>query len=122
MNALTEIRLGSKLFYDREHFPNGFGRSGDFTISQAYTLQHYGDTMSKLSSGELSPENEEEIRFVSVCKGQYEAMTPYEKVWLKYLEKSKPKAFHNLFSRNAPASNDDSEDLSADDSEDLLAS
>lgn len=93
----TKIRIGKKAFYDNQNFRNGIRRSGHFSISESYQLEKYGDTLHQLANGSLSPENEDEDRFVKVCKGEYSPQRPLEKLWLKYLEKTSPQKFHTLF-------------------------
>lgn len=110
--AAVNIRLGNKAFFDAKHFPRGFSRSGEFSISESYLLEKFGDTLNQLATGSLKPENEEERRFVAVCQGKYCPESSPEKLWLKYVEKTSPKKFHTLFgSRKVSSVNDIEKDL-----------
>jgi uncharacterized protein YifE (UPF0438 family) len=118
----SAIRFGAKPFNDVRNFRYGIRRSGHFSISESYELEKYGDTLYRLANGFLSPENDDEIRFVSVCKGDYPAEKRLEKLWLKYLAKSSPTKFHTLFGNrrieNNSASSENSEVAEVADLED----
>lgn len=54
----VDFRLGKRPFYDNKRFRRGFAKSGDFTLAEEDILIRFGDTMSLLESGELSPESD----------------------------------------------------------------
>jgi uncharacterized protein YifE (UPF0438 family) len=84
-------------FFDPKNYPRGFSRHGDLTIKEADLLERYGNAFKELDEGKRNPVNEEEVKFVAVCRGECEAETELEKVWLKYLKHiNKPKRFHTL--------------------------
>ncbi len=71
-------------FADRR-YPRGLARSGFFTLSEAERLERHGVAYAALTNAERAPINEEEEAFLAVVKGQREAQSPHEKVWVKYL-------------------------------------
>ena len=106
----TSIRTGIKPFSDKQRFPYGFQKSGDFSIAEAFTLATYGETLISLENGTLNPESEEETRFVRVIQGLEFAESRVEKVWMKYigLARQRRKFFtvHSSSERTS-SSNDD---------------
>ena len=64
------IRLSAKPYIDRQKFPYGFRKSGDFSITEADLLTNYGKTLLGLESGELLPESEDEKHFVEFINGK----------------------------------------------------
>lgn len=88
---MSEIafRYGKKRFYDNVKFPRGFAKSGEFTLAEEELLTLYGDTMSALESGELSPENADEKHFIKVLSQPTKAKSKLERVWLKYIQLAK---------------------------------
>lgn len=100
----TTIRKGSRPYFDDIHFPRGFSRSGEFTVSESILMNDYGHTLKSLHDGILMPENEEEKRFIEVLNGSQEAQSQVEKTWLKYLRASMPKTFMMLTGTNKSSS------------------
>jgi uncharacterized protein YifE (UPF0438 family) len=95
----TNIRLPAKQFIDRQHFPYGFRKSGDFSIAEADVLSIYGKTLADLESGQIAPDNEEEHHFIAVLKGEQQANSLFEKAWLKYIKLARNrKQFYTLHS------------------------
>ncbi len=86
MHDTINIRqLGT--FYDDEHYPRGFSKHGDFTISQAQALHDFGLTLTMLISGELEAQTSEEKHFVSVARGKKKPSSFIEKTWAAYQSK-----------------------------------
>lgn len=84
-------------FFDNKFYPRGFSRHGDFTIKEAQLLEKHGHAFNELDLGKREPVNEEERRFVAVCRGECEPATEAEKVWSKYMARIKrPRRFHTL--------------------------
>tara|TARA_Y100000296_G_scaffold82373_1_gene111380 strand:+ start:448 stop:804 length:357 start_codon:yes stop_codon:yes gene_type:complete len=93
------IRLSAKPFIDRQKFPYGFRKSGDFSITEADILTNYGKTLLGLESGALSPESEDEEHFVKFISGEVEAANNLEKAWAKYVKLARGKKhFYTLHS------------------------
>ncbi len=90
----TEIRLGSRKFYDDEHFPGGIDRSGFFTIPEANVLINYGYTLNGLFTGDITPQNSDEQAFVDEIKLDQSSSIYEVKLWQKYL-----KAVHRVTHR-----------------------
>lgn len=107
-----QIRAGKRPFTDVLHFPRGFSRSGDFSITDSNLLSQYGETLNALSHGDLTPENEQEQHFVDVCLGEAEPATKLEMVWVKYLNKTRRRQFFTLCGseRSAAAASQDTSD------------
>lgn len=74
----------TRRFFDDKNYPRGFSRHGDYTIRESQTLEQFGQACLALESGERTPMTAEEKQFVAVVKGEREAETTLEKVWLKY--------------------------------------
>ncbi|MFC0179282.1 DUF413 domain-containing protein [Thorsellia kenyensis] len=84
-------------FTDNKNYPRGLSRHGDYTIKEAQLLEKYGNALLELESGSRKPETTEEKQFVAVCEGKQAAVTDIEKVWMKYIQKTRqPKRFHTL--------------------------
>ena len=83
MSALQSFTSDNR-FYDDANFPYGLRSSGDFTRQQADILEECGRTLLGLDQGVLEPSNEEQVRFLSVCRGEVEAETAVEKAWMAY--------------------------------------
>ena len=93
------IRLSPKPFIDRQKFPYGFRKSGDFSITEANLLTQFGKTLLALESGELAPESEDEQHFVEFVNGQADAVNNVEKAWAKYVRLARGKKhFYTLHS------------------------
>jgi hypothetical protein len=75
-----------KRFYDDRHFPYGFSRSGDFTVSEVAELEKFGNLFKALVDGQVSDPTEEDQHFLQVMQGETPASTLAEKAWLKYLK------------------------------------
>ena len=99
---MTQIHKGSRPFFDDKHFPQGFNRSGDFTVPEAKLLTEYGSRLKQLSEHQITADNEDESHFLLVLDGKAEAQTPLEKVWLKYITISTPKTFTSIYGAYKP--------------------
>jgi uncharacterized protein YifE (UPF0438 family) len=110
----------NRRFYDDKHFPRGFSRSGVFTLKEADLLERLGQVFKDLEEGSRQPSDDIEIRFVQVCKGEVEAQTPEEKVWLKFKQRTGRRRFHGLVGtpRGAAAESVESDDVSVGDTSD----
>ncbi|GMM90350.1 DUF413 domain-containing protein [Vibrio fortis] len=105
--SIQDIRQGKTRFYDNKHFSRGFSKSGDFTLVEDEILTFFGTTLLALENGELTPENQAEVDFLSVVKGQKEPTTKLEKTWVKYIKLSRgKKRFHTLNSKPVVADDD----------------
>lgn len=85
MSKTTSFQC-NKRFFDDEHFPYGFDRSGEFTSQQAQLLTAHGRAYKALATGEEAPITSDEEGFVEFCRGLREAESIHEKTWKKYLE------------------------------------
>ena len=72
------------IFFDRDNYPYGFARSGDFSIKESQLLEEFGMLYAALADGKISPESPEEQHVLNVITGNKDAQTAVEKVWLKY--------------------------------------
>lgn len=107
--------LAKRRFADDKHFRRGFSRSGAFTIKEAELLERCGCAFKELDESLRDPIDDVEAYFVSVCRGEAEAETAEQKVWLKYKKLSGRKAFHGLVSNPSKASVTESASSSDDD-------
>lgn len=94
---MAESFISPRRFIDNKNYPRGLSRHGDYTIKEAQLLEKYGNAFLELESGKRTPETDEEKQFIEVCKGNQPASTELEKVWMKYVQKTRqPKRFHTL--------------------------
>ncbi|WWO96999.1 MAG: DUF413 domain-containing protein [Candidatus Dasytiphilus stammeri] len=85
-------------FFDKKNYPRGFSRYGDFTIKEAQILEIYGYAFYELDVSKRKPINDEEIKFIEVCRGHRCPETDAEKIWVKYNTIiKKPKKFYSLY-------------------------
>ena len=73
-------------FYDDEHFPYGFDRSGEFTLNQAQLLTKHGHAYKALAFSEREPVTEVEREFVDFCRSRKKAESIHEKTWKRYTD------------------------------------
>jgi uncharacterized protein YifE (UPF0438 family) len=108
-------------FYADRHYPYGLARSGDFNRQQATLLETHGRAYEALHNGTREPANEEESRFLAVCRGEAEAVTPHEKAWLLFQQKVAKRSAGPLYANSRFLATDDecNEDDLADDMDDL---
>lgn len=93
MAELSREQLTKRPFSDKKHYPYGFGRSGDFSISESKLLQSHGSLFAALVDGKLTPQNDEEQQYLESALGHRPPHTPQEKAWLKYQARiNRPKA------------------------------
>lgn len=94
---MAESFITANRFFDNKHYPRGFSRHGDFTIKEAQLLERHGSAFSELDAGKRQPVTEEETLFVATCRGEREPATDCEKVWMKYVTRTRrPRRFHTL--------------------------
>lgn len=108
------IRPSSKPFIDRQKFPYGFKKSGDFSISEANILSQYGYTLLALENGDLEPESADEHAFVAFIKGQQECTTPIARAWAKYVRLARGKKHFYTLHSSASNQSDYDDDYSDD--------
>lgn len=97
-------------FYAEEHFPYGIDRCGEFTIEQAALLIKHGKAYQALHNGVCEPINDEERKFVAVCRGEKQAVTDHEKVWMRFCEKTQKRNAISAFGGTAHLSTSDDQD------------
>lgn len=101
----------NRRFFDDRNFPKGFTRSGRFTLAEGNLLEKHGVAMQELEEGKRAPVNDEEKRFLQVCKGEEAAVSMFEKTWVKYKQRVQEKRkFHTVFGKKRIAN--DSDDFS----------
>ena len=88
--------VASGTFTDDKNFPYGFSKSGHFSIPEASRLEAVGNRLNLLEQGIEAPANQVEENFVAVCKGEREAQTKVEMLWLKYLKHTKRRTLQTL--------------------------
>lgn len=94
---MAESFATTNRFFDNKNYPRGFSRHGDFTIKEAQLLESVGYALNELELGKRQPLTQDEINFVAVCRGEREAESEHEKVWMKYMSRiNRPKRFHTL--------------------------
>ena len=79
--------FSNQKYFDDQHFPRGFNRSGYFTIKESELMVNCGRTMKGLFEGKLIAQNEEQMKFVDEINGRRELQSDYALCWAKYLRK-----------------------------------
>lgn len=103
--------VASREFFDDINFPYGFRKSGDFIVPEANMLSAIGQRLSQLEHQVVQPENDTEKQFVQVCRGEKEASTQVERLWLKYKNLvSHRNDFHGLNNSKPEVEDDYSDD------------
>ncbi|AFV85901.1 MULTISPECIES: DUF413 domain-containing protein [Alteromonas] len=108
------IRPSAKPYIDRQKFPYGFRKSGDFSIAEADLLTQYGKTLLQLETGELTPQNDDEAHFVDFISGKVEASNNLEKAWAKYVRLARGKKHFYTLHSSASNQSDYDDDFSDD--------
>ena len=85
MNTIMTSFATNRKFYDDDHFPYGFDRSGEFTCRQATLLTERGYAYQELAAGRRKALTEQEKSFVRYCLGDKCAETEDEAVWGRYV-------------------------------------
>lgn len=85
-------------FYDDLNFPQGFNRSGHFTIQEAELLTAIGKLLFQLEHQLAEPQNHTEENFVAMCVTKRDPETRLESLWHKYKSATQSKRFHTLSS------------------------
>ncbi len=117
----NESFKAAKKFYDDKNYPRGFARSGDFTTAEAALLEKHGAALRALAEGMQQPASAEESQFVGVARGEIEATTAIEKVWIKYIKRTTNKKFYTLFGKSKQAAGEEvsfADDSGGDDFDD----
>lgn len=97
----TAIRVGKNPFYASDVFPYGLSRSSYFNKRESEDLIKYGQTLLDLQSGTLTPENEDELAFLSELRSDDESQSYSVKLWKKYLQAvEKRGTFHGFSMSN----------------------
>ncbi|WP_143247478.1 DUF413 domain-containing protein [Agaribacterium haliotis] len=108
----------SRKFYANDHYPYGLARSGDYNSKQSALLENCGQAYAELSSGKRKPVNDEEQRFVLVCKGELCAESEHELAWLRFCQKTDTRlsisAFGSQGKQQAPSNSDNDGETALD--------
>lgn len=83
-------------FYDDLNFPQGFNRSGHFTIQEAELLTAVGKRLFHLEHQLAEPQNHTEQNFLTMCQTKREAETRIESLWHKYKSVTQGRKIHTL--------------------------
>ncbi|WP_018692554.1 DUF413 domain-containing protein [Algicola sagamiensis] len=94
----------NRRFFDDANYPQGFSRSGDFTIQESSILENFGAAFKELEEGKRTPATKDEEHFLKVCHGEAEAEMDEERVWMKYKKSiTTQKKLYTVFSKRAAA-------------------
>ena len=83
-----------KKFYDEKNFPNGFAKSGEFTIVEARLLEEHGIALRHIAQKNKSDSNTLQIeKLLEYTESTVGAKEKIEKIWKKYemITTSRPK-------------------------------
>ena len=84
-NMIYDSFISNTNFSDMENFPFGLQNNCDFTQMEADVLMRCGFKMMQLYEGKLTPENEDQKRFLEVLRGEKKPLYHIEFVFLRYL-------------------------------------
>ncbi|MBQ4837230.1 DUF413 domain-containing protein [Pseudoalteromonas luteoviolacea] len=98
--------LKSSNFYDDINFPNGFNRSGHFTIQESEMLTLVGRRLFILEQGIEAPANQVEELFLQTIDGSKQSDTRIERLWQKYKKLTQKRCIHTLSSTSKPSNQD----------------
>tara|TARA_B110000881_G_C18443327_1_gene447148 strand:+ start:388 stop:690 length:303 start_codon:yes stop_codon:yes gene_type:complete len=85
-----------EFFYDDTHFPRGFNKSGEFSISESEILTTLGKRLFMLENKFCFPETIIEEQFVQNFRSENTPQTKVELVWGRYKTLTRKKEFHTL--------------------------
>lgn len=121
MQDLTKQDLLKRVFGDPKHYPYGFSRSGDFSISESKALGAYGALFAALADGKYKPQDAEDEQYLKSIHGVSEPQSVEERAWLKYQKRiNRPKTGSIYGTKKAVTDDsDDDEVVDTDDSLDL---
>lgn len=115
MAKLTRLDLLKRMFNDPKHYPYGFSRSGDFSITESKALNQYGCLIAALVDGKFKAETEEDERFLAIAYGKATPESAAEKAWSKYQKRiNRPKTGNIYGSKVIVTSEDDDNDSDVD--------
>lgn len=118
MAELSREQLTKRPFLDKKHYPYGFGRSGDFSISESKLLQTHGSLFAALVDGKIAPQDDNEQQYLESALGHRPPQTPQEKAWLKYQARiNRPKTASIYGSKRALTEEVDEDDNIGDNSD-----
>ncbi|MGK0501606.1 MAG: hypothetical protein ACJARF_000361 [Alteromonadaceae bacterium] len=119
MTTLSREKLINRPFADKKHYPYGFARSGDFSISESKLLQAHGSLFAALVDGKIEPSSDVEINYLNAALGQCEPQTPQAKAWIKYQNRiNRPKAA-SIYGSKRVVTEDTDDTVEIDDDNDL---
>lgn len=107
----------SRIFNDPKHYPYGFARSGDFSISESQALSHFGALFHALASGNLAPSTDLDQDFLNVIAGEQPAQSVAEKAWMKYQTRIHRQRQGSIYGFNKPSLGDKIDDDDSSDSD-----
>jgi len=108
----TRADLLSRVYHDPKNYPYGFSRSGDFSINEAKALTKYGNLVSGLCNGSITPETQEDEDLLAVANGEKAPDTVAEKAWAKYIKRINRAKTGSIYGRRI-SQTEDSDDTSS---------
>ncbi len=119
MTTLSREKLINRPFADKKHYPYGFARSGDFSISESKLLQAHGSLFAALVDGKIEPSSDVEINYLNAALGQCEPQTPQAKAWIKYQNRiNRPKAA-SIYGSKRAVTEDADDNMGIEDNSDI---
>ena len=87
MNRIPEVELKKHIDFLNKKF--SITCSNIFTAEEESILVRYGEWMSALEKGLISPMTTAQEHFIKVARNETPPETDYEKVWIKYKSRKK---------------------------------
>lgn len=111
MAKLSRESLLKRVFSDPKHYPYGFSRSGDFSISESRALSQYGCLIAALVAGHIEPTCAEDKSLLDAAFGNSEPSTLGEKAWIKYQKRIHRPKLGNIYGSCRVNSENNDEDV-----------
>lgn len=83
---LDQSLILGKSFRDDKNFPHGFSRSGNFSRNESELLTSGGACATALVNAKQEAKTPAQKHLLSVCRGELDAESEFERVWLKYVD------------------------------------
>ncbi len=114
MAKLTRESLIKRVFNDPKNYPYGFGRSGDFSITESKALMQFGSLYAALVDGLFAPETDEDKRMLNVALGGEEPVNVADKAWLKYQKRINRPKYGSIYGSKASVNDEEMDTVSED--------
>lgn len=106
---LSKEVLLRRVFSDTKHYPYGFSRSGDFSITESKALSAYGCYIAALIDGNIQPQDSDDNAILAAVHGVIEPQDIAQKAWLKYQKRINRPKTGSIYGTKKVASQEDND-------------